>query len=126
MKNINIVKIWSDSINESNLEKLLNDIEKYEKETWEKFLIISSWAVKLWKEQVLKRWWDLEKFTKSSLASIWQHFLMQTYDKLSWNRLVWEVLLDDYINENYINTFIQKITKKSIIKDFANRILRPC
>lgn len=123
MQNINLVKIWSDSINESNLIKLLYDINTYEQETKERFIIISSWAVKLWKNKVLEKWWKIESLSTSSLASIWQQYLVQMYDRLSWEKLVWQVLLDDYINTDYINTFIEKVRDKPILKKFANKIL---
>jgi hypothetical protein len=42
MKTVHIVKIGSDSITEKNLEKLLQDIAKYEAQNQERFLIISS------------------------------------------------------------------------------------
>jgi acetylglutamate kinase len=42
MKTVHIIKIGSDSIEKENLEKLLQDIAKYEEESQERFLIISS------------------------------------------------------------------------------------
>jgi len=41
-ENINIVKIGSDSINEQNLRKIIDDAKKWEKQTGEKFIFISS------------------------------------------------------------------------------------
>jgi len=46
-ENINIVKIGSDSINQNNLEKIIADAKKWEEKTGEKFIFISSGAVKL-------------------------------------------------------------------------------
>lgn len=123
MQNINIVKIWSDSINEQNIRKLVKDIEIYQDKIDEKFLIISSWAVKLWKNKIIENWWSIENISNSSLASIWQQYLMQMYDKLSWEKIVWQILLDDYINTDYINIFIKKVNDKSILKQLAAKIL---
>lgn len=105
------------------MKRLLDDINRYELETLEKFIIISSWAVKLWKARALEKWCDVEKLSTSSLASIWQQYLMQMYDRLSWKKLVWEVLLDDYINADYVNSFIEKVRDKSILKKLASNIL---
>ena len=123
MKNINLVKIWSDSISEANLERLLNDIIEYEKNINEKFIIISSGSVTLGKNKVKEKWLNIEKMLNSSLASIWQQYLMQMYDKLSKDKLVWQVLLDDYINTNYINSFIEQVKDRKILKKFASIIL---
>jgi len=114
---LNIIKIWSDSINKKNLEKILKDLNKWEKETWEKFIIISSWAVALWKKRVIKSWWNILNFTKSSLASIWQQFLMQNYDKISGiNKLVWEILIDDYAdNKQLVNTILNLLENNVLI-----------
>ena len=102
-ENINIVKIGSDSINEQNLRKIIDDAKKWEKQTGEKFIFISSWAVKLWKQRIEGAWKNIEHFSKSSLASIWQQFLMKMYDDFSGKeKLVWEVLLDDYVNAEYV------------------------
>jgi len=121
MKIINLIKIWSDSVNETNLKKLLIDLEAHEESTWEKFLIISSWAVKFWKKIIEKKWWKIKNFELWTLAWIWQNHLIQMYDKLS-SKTVWEILLNDHTNQDYINTFI----KNTFIKYFSNKALRPC
>ena len=130
MQNAILVKIWSDSISEENLQRILSNAEEHEKQTWEKFIFLSSWSVKLWREEVKKRGIDDSDFSKSELASIGQQFLMGLYRKLSKNRLVWEILLDDYINSDYINTFLLKLwiwkLRWEKVKVFASRILRPC
>lgn len=123
MKNINLVKIWSDSIHEENIEKLLIDIALYEEITHEKFIIISSGAVKLWKSKILEKWWKIDEISSSALASIWQQYLMQMYEKLSKNKIVSQVLLDDYINSDYVNTFIEKLRDKVVLKNLASKVL---
>ena len=124
MEKVNIVKIGSDSINENNLKKIISDAKKWEKSTWEKFIFISSWAVKLWKDRVQESWKNIEDFSKSSLASIWQNILMQKFDKFSWNeKLVWEILLDDYVNKEYIEKIW--IENNNIISTIKQN-LRPC
>ncbi len=116
-QSVNIVKIGSDSINENNLEKIIEDAKKWENETWEKFIFISSWAVKLGKDRVEKSWKNFEDFSKSSLATIGQSYLMQLWDKISQKeKLVWEILLDDYLNKEYI----EKIWIEN--KDILSRI----
>ncbi len=126
MKTVHIVKIGSDSIEKENLEKLLQDIAKYEAQNQERFLIISSWAVKLWKEQVKKSWWHIGDFSSASLASLGQQYLMQIYDKLSWDKLVSQVLLDDSVNHEYIQNFLKKFHLDEVARNFASKILRPC
>lgn len=101
----------------------MNDINKIEQETKERFIIISSWAVKLWKNKVIERWWSVENISNSSLASIWQQYLMQMYDRLSWDRLVGQILLDDYINVDYVNSFVDKKNNRKILKRLSTDIL---
>ncbi len=123
MQNINLLKIGSDSINEQNLTKLLGDIQRYEEKTWEKFIIISSWAVKMWRKVIKTRWLDDKEFTDSSLAAIWQNFLVHIYDKLSRWVIVWEILLDDYVNNEYITSIIWKLNKARALKGFAKQVI---
>ncbi len=123
MKNINLVKIWSDSIHEENIEKLLIDMALYEDVNDEKFIIISSGAVKLWKLKILEKWWNIDYISSSSLASIWQQYLMQMYDRLAKWKIVSQVLLDDYINSDYVNTFIEKVRDKAVLKNLATKVL---
>jgi len=121
---INIVKIGSDSINENNLEKIIEDAKKWEEQTGEKFIFISSGAVKLGKDRVIESWKSVEDFSKSSLATIGQSYLLQLWDKISWNeKLVWEILLDDYVNKEYIEKIW--IKNKSILWNIK-QTLRPC
>jgi len=116
-QSVNIVKIGSDSINKNNLEKIIEDAKKWEEQTWEKFIFISSWAVKLWKDRVIESWKNVEDFSKSSLASIGQSYLIWLWDENSLNeKLVWEILLDDYLNKEYI----EKIWIEN--KDILSRI----
>ncbi len=123
MQKVNLVKIGSDSINQQNLTTLLNDMERYEEKTWEKFVIISSWAVKIWREIVKDRWLDDKKFTDSTLASIWQNFLVHTYDKLARWVIVGEILLDDYVNNDYINNIIWKLKQARALRTFAKQVI---
>ena len=91
-ENVNIVKIGSDSINELNLEKIISDAKGWEKKTWEKFIFISSGAVKLGKDRVLETWKNINNFSKSSLATIGQGLLMNLFDRISWEeKIVWEI-----------------------------------
>jgi len=123
-KDVNIIKIGSDSVNDSNLERIVEGAKEWEKETWEKFIFISSGAVKLWKDRVKESWKNIEDFSKSSLASIGQSILMQKFDEFSWNeKLVWEILLDDYVNKEYIEKTL--IENNNIISTIKQN-LRPC
>ena len=109
-ENVNIVKIGSDSINENNLEKIIEDAKKWEKQTWEKFIFISSGAVKLWRDRVEESWKNVEKFCKSSLACIGQKFLMKQYWNILWkNLLVWEILIDDFADEKHLSETISNL-----------------
>ena len=109
MNNINLVKIWSDSIvdNWSNtlredvINKLISDILLLREQTWEKFILLTSWAVAKWKTLVEEPY----KFSKSSLASIWQHRVVWLYDRLIWNKnIVSQILIDDKYNEKIFHS----------------------
>ncbi len=107
---VNIAKIWSEWINVENIKRLLEDIIEHEKRTGEKWLIVSSWAVKLWKEILLSKWIDFNSYSKELLASIWQAWLMDLYREFAWeSKIIWEILLDDYMNESYITNVINSI-----------------
>lgn len=110
MQDVNVVKIGSDSVNENNVMKLLDDIKRYEQETWESFVIISSWAVALWRQELEKRWKDPSNFSSAALSAIGQQFLMQMYDKISWkDTIVGQILLDDYINWQYLSQIWERM-----------------
>ncbi len=124
VENLNIVKIGSDSINEKNLEKIIEDAKAWEKDTKEKFIFISSWAVKLGEERVLESWKNSGNFSKSSFTTIGQQFLMQMYDNLSWKeKLVWEVLLDDYLNEEFILNLIWNKDRLNLVQNFSKKFI---
>ena len=109
-QNINIVKIGSDSINDYNLEKIIDDAKNWEKQTGEKFIFISSGAVKLVKDRVEESWKNVEDFSKSSLACIGQKFLMKQYWNILWeNLLVWEILIDDFADEKHLSETISNL-----------------
>ena len=115
METINIVKIWSDSINDNNLEKIILDAKKWQNKTWEKFVFISSGAVKLWKDRVSDIWKELNNLLSSSLASIWQKFLMQKYWEFLWKKeLIWEVLIDDYADEKHLSDTLNNLLNNDI------------
>ncbi len=112
---INIIKIWSDSINRINLKNIIKDVKKRKKETQEKFIFISSGAVKLWKERISSFWLEEKDFLKSSLASIWQKFLMKLYLKYLWEKeIIGEVLIDDYANEEHLSSTLENLLKNDI------------
>ena len=114
-ENINIVKIGSDSINQNNLEKIIGDAKKWEEKTGEKFIFISSGAVKLWKDRVEENWKNSKNFSKSSLASIWQKFLMKQYWEILWAKeIVWEVLIDDFANEKHLTKTLYNLLENDI------------
>lgn len=115
MEYVNIVKIGSDSINDNNLEKIINNAKKWEEKTWEKFIFISSGAVKLWKERVIYSWKNIEDFSKSSLACIGQKFLMNQYWNILWDKyIVWEVLVDDYANEKHLAKTLKNLLENNV------------
>ncbi len=115
MEKVNIVKIGSDSLNESNLTCIIKDALSWEKEFWEKFLFVSSGAVKMWKKRVKEIQWSDKSFEKSVLAAIGQQFLMQMYDRISWVRkLVWEILIDDFANEEYLAKSLSNMIKNDV------------
>ncbi len=115
MENVNIVKIGSDSINEENLSKLLSDIIVLEDKTKEKFIIISSWAVKLWKQKIENFWLKINNFSKSSLASIGQQVLMQTYERLISNKkLISQILIDDFASEIFLAKTLKNLLENNV------------
>jgi len=105
---INIIKIWSDSLNKKSLEKIIADAKEWHNKKGEQCVFISSWAVKLWKERIENIWKISEDFTKSALSSIGQNFLMQLYDSLTWVDIaVAQILIDDFAQEkNLAETLI--------------------
>ncbi len=112
---INIVKIWSDSINKKNLKKIIKDAKKWEEKTGEKFVFISSGAVKLWKDRVITTWKNIENFSVSALASIWQKLLMKEYWKLLWKKeLIWEILIDDYADEKHLTNTLYNLLENDV------------
>jgi len=115
MEQINIIKIWSDSINEKNLEKIIKNAKIWEEKTKEKFIFISSWAVKLWKDRVKEAWKNIENFSKSALASIWQKYLMRQYQEFLWKKeLIWEILIDDFADEKHLAKTIENLLKNNV------------
>jgi len=86
MEKVNIVKIWSDSVSKENLEKILSDAKKWRDKTWEKFVFISSWAVKLGKDRIKSLNLDINNFSNSSLSSIGQKYLMRLYGDIFWEK----------------------------------------
>ena len=115
IEEVNIVKIGSDSINDKNLKKLIWDSIYWKEKTWEKFIFISSGSVKLWKERILDIWKELNNFSSSSIASIWQKFLMQKYWKFLWKKeLIWEVLIDDYANEKHLSDTLNNLLNNDV------------
>ncbi len=115
MQKINIVKIWSDSMNKENLKKILIDAKKWSVQTWEKFVFISSGAVKLWKDKVESLWNNFNNFTKASLSSIWQKYLMRLYWDLLWNyEIVSEILIDDYANEKHLANTLSNLIENNV------------
>jgi glutamate 5-kinase len=61
------------------LKKIISDAKKWEVKTGEKFIFISSGAVKLGKNRILETLKKVEDFSKSALASIGQKYLMKQY-----------------------------------------------
>ncbi len=115
MKKINIVKIGSDSINKKNLKRIIEDAWEWENKTWEKFIFISSGAVKMGRERVKEVWKNDTDFSTSSLASIGQQFLMQMYDTLSGDKkIVSEILLDDFADEKYLAKTLYNLLENNI------------
>ncbi len=112
---INIIKIWSDGVSRKNLQKIILDVKKWKEKTWEKCIFISSWAVKLWKERVNSFWRNEKDFLKSSLASIWQKFLMKLYWEYLWkNEIIWEILIDDYADEKHLSKTLENLLQNDI------------
>ncbi|MDQ7009012.1 MAG: hypothetical protein Q9M94_01840 [Candidatus Gracilibacteria bacterium] len=112
---VNIVKIGSDSINDNNLTKIIDDAKKWEKETGEKFIFISSGAVKLGKDRVIESGKEKDDFSKSSLTSIGQKFLMKQYGEfLGDNELVGEILIDDFTCEKHLSETLKNLLENDI------------
>jgi len=116
MKYINIVKIGSDSINENNLSKLVSDILALDNIWNEKYIIISSWAVKLWRNKVESFWLDSKKYSKSALSSIWQPLLIKAYENLfSWQKIMAQILIDDFASDIFLANTLDKLFADNII-----------
>jgi len=112
---VNIVKIWSEGINNKNLMKIIIDSREWKEKTWEKFIFISSGAVFLWKDRVSTTWKSIKNFSISALASIWQRFLMRGYWNLLWEKeLVWEVLIDDYADEKHLTNTLYNLLENDV------------
>ena len=115
MEKVNIVKVGSDSINQRNIKGIIGDALNWEEEKWEKFLFVSSGAVKMWKQRVKSIWEDENLFKKSVLASIGQQFLMEMYDRTSWTKkLVWEILIDDFADEEYLASSLINMIENNV------------
>lgn len=129
MKKINLIKIWSDSIVDKKskslkldfIQNILSDIIKIKEQTWESFIILSSWSVAKWISLVD----DSNKYIKSTLSSLWQHRLVWVYDRLVWkDNLVSQILIDDKYNENFFNK--TALENNLILGNELKTILRPC
>ena len=119
MKEVNLIKIWSDSITDTNAKKMLDDIEKQYKKTWEQSIVISSWSVVLAKKYL---WWErASKMSKSALSTIWQIQLMHMYTKQS-NKVVAQLLLDDYVNRDYVDNKMEQIDIPNQYVTFARKV----
>jgi len=101
MKNVNIVKIWSWSINDQNIKNLLSDISKIQQKTNDKFLIVTSWAVKEWKEECRKKWISVWNLEKSNLATIGHSKIVDSYRRY-YDWVIWDILLHDKYNIDYL------------------------
>jgi len=109
MKQINIVKIWSESVEKERIKLLWNWINSWSKKTWEWFIIVSSWAKALWEDEVIQKWWDIELFSKSWLCAIWQSLLMNLYKEIfSQDVLIAQILVDDWQNESFILWLLER------------------
>ncbi len=95
---VTLVKIWSDSVNNQNIKKLMSDVEKLENETKNRVVLITSWAVSEWSNVMPKN------TLRSVCALVWQPILMQKYQQYS-SKPVGQVLIDDYINEEYLYAY---------------------
>ncbi len=99
MEKINLVKIWSESIDEYRISEMLLDARLHENKTWEKFVFLTSWAVKLW-------WNKNNSLSSQAKAWIWQVNLMGLYKKLEWNKTVAQILIEDYFDSKYLESII--------------------
>lgn len=116
MEQVNIVKIWSESVTNERIRLLWDWVKSWSKKTWEWFIIVSSWAKSLWEEEVLKKWWNIELFSKSWLCAIWQSLLMNLYkDLLSQDILLAQILVDDWQNEKFILELLERFKKNKRI-----------
>ena len=119
MQEVNLIKIGSDSISNSNIKKLTSDIERQNINTGEWSFAISSWSVAL----ARKLLWDerADKKSKSGLSTIWQTKLMNMYDS-HYSGNVAQLLLDDYVNRDYVDRKIGKIDIPSKYIKFAREV----
>lgn len=86
--NTYVIKIWSNVLvsqewaNENIIINLVNEVQTLIK-SWSKVVIVSSWAVALWKKKIWLE--NLKWFTKAEsgqiFSSIWQLNLMNIYNK---------------------------------------------
>lgn len=112
---INIIKIGSDSLSEKSLKKIISDARMWQEQSGEKFIFISSGAVKLWRERVASLWKQVENFSKSSLSAIGQNFLMQLYDAITGKDIaVAQILIDDFAQEKYLSETLLNLLDNDI------------
>ena len=108
---------WNDNwVNLDNMKNIIDWID-YLMVIWLNVILVSSWAVAVWKS-ILKEKWKLEEkeiyslTEKASFASIWQHKLLAFYSKLIENKKNITEVSQELVNHK---TFHNKESKKNFL-----------
>lgn len=110
-----VIKIWTNALMDKKwwlniklIKDLAKQIDHLKNKLWYNIVLVSSWAVWMWKQKISlkKNIWKIQ--AKQFFASIWQPFLMQEYQTIfdQYNIIVAQALLtrsDFAIREKYIS-----------------------
>lgn len=122
-KNLCVLKFWSDSI-VSNSMTYEESISYFRKQIWDAisdfdekmdFVIISSWAVKMWKSIL----W--ENISSQLSASVGQMKLMDFWKQVL-GPMIWQVLVSYNSNIDFSNIWYTRFQK--LIEDFHDKFIK--